>query len=493
LNNLRSYTIAIKEKLMNEQDNVAQLEQNTIQPIPQSERHGRASDLFTIWFGSNIMMLTIVTGALAVTVFKQPFWLSVLAIVIGTLVGAVFMALHSAQGPQLGVPQMVQTRGQFGSFGSLLVVALVVIMYGGFFASNLVLSGQALHGLTPAIAVDHGVIVVAILGLVAAVFGYNLIHAYARLMTWCSGVVLLLTFVWIIFVHGLPADFLIRNQPNLTGFLGTISIAALWQIAYAPYVSDYSRYLPVATSSRAVFWASYWGCSLGSILPMVLGAMVGLSVADDNIVDGLISLTHGISALVVIVLSLGIAAANAMNLYCGALATITVLQTLFPRWSGKAAARAVIAVALCALSVAMALFGQRNFLTEYTNFMLLLLYVLVPWTAVNLIDYYLVRHGQYDIESFFRRDGGIYGRFNGIAILSYLFGITVQLPFVATDLYTGPVAKKLGGADISWIVGLVLTSLVYYIGCKCFPVRSLTPLPDGRAGYHFEHAPPRGE
>src|SRR2546425_162452 len=119
---------------MNRQDNVARLEQFTIQPIPHSERHGNARDLFTIWFGSNIMMLTIATGALAVTVFKQPFWWGVLAIVIGTLVGAVFMALHSAQGPQLGVPQMVQTRGQFGSFGSLFVVGLVMIMYEGFFA-----------------------------------------------------------------------------------------------------------------------------------------------------------------------------------------------------------------------------------------------------------------------------------------------------------------------------------------------------------------------
>ncbi|MFM0605340.1 cytosine permease [Paraburkholderia sediminicola] len=453
---------------MNQEDTIGRLEQSTIQPIPAAERHGKASDLFTIWFGSNIMLLTIVTGALAVTVFKQPFWWGVLGIVIGTLVGAVFMALHSAQGPQLGVPQMVQTRGQFGSIGSLLVVGLVVIMYLGFFASNLVLGGQALRSLTPAVSVNDGVIVVGILSLVATIFGYNLIHAYTRLMTWCSGAVLVLAFVWIIFVHGLPADFFAKNSANLTGFLGTISVAALWQIAYAPYVSDYSRYMPAETGSRVAFWASYWGCSLGSIFPMVLGAVIGLMVADGDVVTGLTTLTHGISTLVVIVLSIGIAATNAMNLYCGALSTITILQTLFPSWSGKARARAVTALVLFAISLTIALFGQSNFLAAYTNFILLLLYVLVPWTAVNLIDYYLVCHGQYDVDSFFRQDGGIYGRFNGIAIFSYLFGIVVQLPFVATDLYTGPIAKKLDGADISWVVGLVLTSLVYYVGCKRF-------------------------
>jgi nucleobase:cation symporter-1, NCS1 family len=454
---------------MSQEDAISRLEQNTIQPIPESMRHGKASDLFTIWFGSNIMLLTVVTGALAVTVFKQPFWWGVLAIVIGNMVGAVFMALHSAQGPQLGVPQMVQTRGQFGSLGSLLVVGIVVIMYLGFFASNLVLGGQALRSLTPAVSVNEGVVVVGILSLVATIFGYNLIHAYARLMAWCSGAVLLLAFVWIIFVHGLPVDFLSKNSPNLVGFLGTLSVSALWQIAYAPYVSDYSRYMPKHTGAKDAFWASYWGCTLGSILPMVLGALVGLVVKDGDVVNGLTSLTHGVSGLVVIVLSIGIAAANAMNLYCGTLSTIAIIQTLIPTWSGKARARVIAALVLFSISLVIALFGQANFLDEYTNFILLLLYVLVPWTAVNLIDYYLVCHGEYDVDSFFQQDGGIYGRFNGIAIASYLFGIAVQLPFVATDIYTGPIAHKLHGADVSWIVGLVLTSLVYYAGCKSFP------------------------
>jgi nucleobase:cation symporter-1, NCS1 family len=460
---------------MAQEDTIGRLEESTIQPIPHAERHGKASDLFTIWFGSNIMMLTIVTGALAVTVFKQPFWLGVLAIVIGTLIGAVFMALHSAQGPQLGVPQMVQTRGQFGSIGSLFVVGLVVIMYLGFFASNLVLGGQALRSMTPAISVNSGVLLVGALSLIATIFGYNLIHAYTRLMTWLSGFVLVLSFIWIIFVHGLPADFFTRNSANLTGFIGTISVAALWQIAYAPYVSDYSRYMPADTGPRVAFWASYWGCSLGTIFPMVLGAMIGLMVSDGDVVNGLTTLTHGISYLVVIVLSVGIAATNAMNLYCGALSTITIAQTVFPSWSAKARARTVTACILFVISLAIALFGQDNFLVEYTNFILLLLYVLVPWTAVNLIDYYLVCHGEYDVQSFFRRDGGIYGRFNGVAIFSYVFGILVQLPFVATDMYTGPVAKMLNGADLSWVVGLILTSLVYYTGCKRFRTRPEVP------------------
>jgi NCS1 family nucleobase:cation symporter-1 len=157
---------------------VATLELSTIQPIAPDQRHGRARDLFTIWFGSNIMLLTVVTGALAVTVFKLPFIAAMVALVLGNLIGGIFMALHSAQGPQLGVPQMVQTRGQFGSYGSLLVVALVVIMYLGFFASNLVLGGQSLHSRYAMFSTNQGIVLVGLISVVATVFGYRLIHAY---------------------------------------------------------------------------------------------------------------------------------------------------------------------------------------------------------------------------------------------------------------------------------------------------------------------------
>src|ERR1700753_2480581 len=115
----------------------ARLENSTIQPIPLGERHGTPADLFTVWFGTNFMLLTVVTGGLAVTTFALPFGWALIALICGNLAGAVFMALHAAQGPTLGVPQMVQTRGQFGTLGSLLVVSIVLLMYVGFLASNL--------------------------------------------------------------------------------------------------------------------------------------------------------------------------------------------------------------------------------------------------------------------------------------------------------------------------------------------------------------------
>ncbi|MFP3581118.1 cytosine permease [Arthrobacter sp. SIMBA_036] len=460
---------------------VPRLEDKTIQPIPLNERHGKARDLFTIWFGSNIMIMTIVTGGLATTVFGLGFVPAIVGIIIGNVVGGIFMALHSAQGPQLGVAQMIQTRGQFGSFGALLIVVIVVVMYLGFFAANLVFGGEAMAAVSPGISVDGGILIIGVVSVIATIFGYRLIHAYARVLSVAAGLALLLAFGWILVVHGLPANFLEKGNFNWVGFMGTISVSALWQLAYAPYVSDYSRYMPQGTGSAPAFWASYSGCVLGTLFPMILGALVGtlavsMSTGDVEIVGSLGALLQPWTLIIVGIFCLGVAASNAMNLYCGVLCTLTIGQTFRPTWLPRAKTRSIGAVILFVVAVSIALFARDNFILFYTNFLSFLMYVLVPWTAINLVDYYLLRHGDYKVEDFFKRDGGVYGRFNWIAIGSYLTGALIQFPFSATAIYTGPVAAAMGGVDISWIVGLVVVAPLYYVAARVFR-RQTEPAP----------------
>jgi len=454
---------------------VPRLEDKTIQPIPLNERHGKARDLFTIWFGSNIMIMTIVTGGLATTVFGLSFVPAIVGIILGNVIGGVFMALHSAQGPQLGVAQMIQTRGQFGSFGALLIVVIVVIMYVGFFAANLVFGGEAMAAVSPDISVDAGIIIIGVVSVVATIFGYRLIHAYARFLSIVAGLALLLAFVWIMFVHGLPATFLYQGNFNWVGFMATVSVSALWQLAYAPYVSDYSRYMPQGTGSGPAFWASYSGCVLGTLFPMILGALVGTLAVTMGADAGNVEIVGSMGALlqpwtlaVVGIFCLGVAASNAMNLYCGVLCSLTIGQTFKPNWLPRAKTRSVAAIILFTFALLISLFARDNFILFYTNFLSFLMYVLVPWTAINLVDYYLLRHGDYRVEDFFKRDGGVYGRFNWVAIGSYVAGALVQLPFSATAIYTGPVAAAMGGVDLSWIVGLVVVAPLYYVAARVF-------------------------
>jgi NCS1 family nucleobase:cation symporter-1 len=241
-------------------------------------------------------------------------------------------------------------------------------------------------------------------------------------------------------------------------------------------VSDYSRYLPPDSGPRQAFWACYWGTALGGILPMILGAMIGPAVIDGNVVTAIAQLTGRVSFIIILLLAPGVAVAGAICLYGGALAMITLGHTLLPRWRITHRARIVIAATIFVIALLLSIVGEANFLTLYSHFNELLLYLLVPWTAVNLIDYYLIRFGEYHVDSFFAADGGVYGHYNFTALACYLVGIVVQIPFVAADFYTGPFARALGGVDLSWVVGIAVVSPVYYFAVRSFQ-RSLSAQP----------------
>ena len=66
------------------------------------------------------------------------------------------------------------------------------------------------------------------------------------------------------------------------------------------------------------------------------------------------------------------------------------------------------------------------------------------------------------MDSIFRADG-IYGRFNLRTIAAYLIAVLVEIPFMSTTFYTGPMVKHLGQADISWIFGLIVAAGLYYL------------------------------
>ncbi|MBB2206070.1 purine-cytosine permease family protein [Gluconacetobacter takamatsuzukensis] len=444
----------------------AGVEFQTIYPVAASERHGRAKDLFGLWFGANMTMLTVTTGGVMRGTFHLTPLTALVAAIVGNLVGGLFMALHAAQGPHLGIPQMVQSRAQFGMLGAAPMTALIVIMFLGFSASNLVLGAQGLSTIVHGLDGTPGMVAVALLSLAPAVLGYRAIHSATRLAAFlCGGAVFACLGVAFMSVPHTAAWWLSDGDDTIPGFLGAMSIAALWQIAYAPYVSDYSRYLPSSRAGeRQAFHATYWGCVLGSFIAMLVGVVTGA-----NVTTVLTRAFGAWGAPVLGILSLGIIVANAMNLYCGALSSITVFQTVVPSRHFGRGWRIGVTTGLLIVSLVVAIAMASQFDAAYAGFLELLMAIMVPWSAINLVDYYILRHGSYDIPSFFAADGGIYGRFNIPALAAYVFGLVVQIPFLANALYEGPVARFFGGADLSWVFGLSLTGLAYAAAVRLAP------------------------
>ena len=438
------------------------IEKHTIGYVPPQDRHGKVRDLFTLWFGGNIAPLPIVTGALGVQLFHLNLLWGVVAILVGHLLGGVLMALHSAQGPQMGIPQMIQSRAQFGSLGALVVVVIAGVMYIGFFASNIVLAGKSLHGVVAAVPVPVGIVIGALGSGIIGIIGYRFIHVLNRIGTWVLGIGIVVGFGYI-FSHVQSDDFLTRGGFNLAGWLATVSLAALWQIAFAPYVSDYSRYLPADVKVSATFWTTYLGSALGSSLSFIFGAVAVLALpAGMDTMDAVKLATGTLGPLMLVLFLLSVISHNALNLYGAVLSIITLVQTFAYRWIPTANSRAVLSLLVLSACCVVAVFASADFIGHFVDMVLVLLVVLVPWTAINLIDFYAIHKGDYDIQSIFQVDGGIYGRYNPQALVAYAVGIVVQIPFMNTPLYVGPIAEHINGADLSWLVGLAITSPLYW-------------------------------
>jgi NCS1 family nucleobase:cation symporter-1 len=436
------------------------VEQRSIDFVPPEERHGSVRSLFTVWFGANMQMTAGVTGALGV-ILGLPLPWAVAALAIGNLVGAVFMALHSAQGPKLGIPQMIQSRAQFGFYGAIVPLVLVVLMYVGFFASSAVLGGAALSGWL-GIGRTPATILVSAVCTVLAVYGYRIIHQYERWISLIAGLgFLYLTFRLLTGHH--VGRVWHSGHVGAGTFLLVVAIAATWQITYAPYVADYSRYLPETTSVRAAFWWTYAGTVTGTVWMMSFGSICA-AVAAKSFEGGSVSFVVGLADphwVFSLIIVLGIVAVNVLNLYGMFMSATTTLTALRPTRMGSGM-RFVFIVVAAVIGTVVAIAASADFLHNFENFILFLAYFLIPWTAINLVDFYFVRKEGYDIDAIFRADG-VYGGINWRTMGAYVIGVAVEVPFVSASFYTGPFVKHLGGADISWIIGLIVASALYYV------------------------------
>lgn len=443
------------------------VERRSIDYIPDAERHGSLRSQFTLWFGANLQITAVVVGALAVVLGGDVFW-SVIGLLIGQLLGGVVMALHGAQGPQLGLPQMISSRVQFGVYGAIIPLVLVCVMYVGFSAGGTVLAGQAIAELLN-VGNTSAILIFAAIVILLAGLGYRTIHAMGRV----ASVVGTLAFLYLFasLLHGHAWATLAANRHfTPASFLLAVSLSASWQIAYGPYVADYSRYLPKSTSPLKTFFAVFSGTVVGAQVAMTFGvfaaALAGDRFAGHEVafVVGL-GATGAIAGVLYLTIALGKLTITTLNAYGSVMSVAAIITGIGQRREISGRTRIAFVILTVSVSSAIALAGQHAFLKAFSSFLLFLLIFFTPWSAINLVDYYCVTRERYDVSALFDANGR-YGRWNGVGIAVYVLGVLVQLPFVATGFYTGPWVDRLGGVDISWIVGIVVPGALYYCATR---------------------------
>jgi nucleobase:cation symporter-1, NCS1 family len=440
-----------------------EVESRSIEFVPLAERYGRPARLFTIWFSINLSIVCAAVGTLGIVGGLSLAW-TIGALVLGNALGTIFMAAHSAQGPHLGVPQMIQSRAQFGVLGAALPLVAVVVTYILYTAADGLIVEKTLAALL-ATSNTVALIAFAAVTLIVAYIGYELIHRTAAVLSVLSAV--LFAVVTVMYLAREPSA-VTSPVARVVGFHGdvfmaTVTQAAAWTLSFGPYVADYSRYLSPSVKTSTTFWYTALGCFLGASLTMAFGAY--LASVDEKLGDDLGAAVVAVfprgQVIVQIVIVLGVLVGNVMNLYSAYMSTATIFAGITRMGSIPKLTKLITMTLVIVLATAIAMWAQGHFDQYFADTLSVMLYLLVPWSAINLADYYIVRKGKYVIDEMYHLNGQ-YGVFRWWTIMTYVIGVLAEVPFMSLTAFKGIAARGIG-VDIAWAVGLVVAGVVYVL------------------------------
>ncbi|MFJ1763207.1 purine-cytosine permease family protein [Amycolatopsis sp. NPDC088138] len=424
------------------------IETHGITPVPEGNRFGRPWRQFSVWFAPNLTMTAVFTGTLAASL-GLGFWTGLVAMLAGTVLGSLPVAYLSTWGPRTGTGQLPLARLPFG--GGVVLPGLVQWL-GSIAWDALVglFGGEALAELT-GLPFWAAVLIVLVLQCALGVFGYALIHRVQAVMS----VLLVLAFaalaVKVLSGHPIATADTATGGDHTGAVVLFSTIALSLAISWAPYASDFSRYLPAETSSRGVFWFTLLGLTASYAIGEGLGLALGTSLGDQT-ATGVAALLGGgfLGSLALAVIALAAVSSNAMNDYSGSLA----LQTV-----GVRLRRPVSAVLVTVLAFALILWMHSGELAaKFQNVLLFVSYWIPPFLGVVLPDWLRRTRGGERVDVRAATTARPWA-----AVVAFVAGFAAAVPFMNTSLYTGPVAAVLHGADLAYYVGLVVSLAAYLL------------------------------
>ena len=440
------------------------VEPGGIEAIPPAKRHGSPWQLFTTWTAPNLEFATIFVGVIAVAFFGLGFWQAVLALVIGNALGAASQGILSTWGPREGLAQLVLSRTAFGTRGNILPAALNTAMAGlGWFAVNSVSGAFALASLT-GMPTWLGLIIVVVIEVAVAFVGHDLVQLFERYASYILGAIFLVAVISV-FVSSATGKTIPSGGFAFGGFTLTVAAAFGYAAGWNPYASDYSRYLPKATSTRTIAFAAGLGNFVSCSILMAAGAAAATIMGynpDDPTTSFVSTMPVIIKDLTLVAIAVGAIAANALNIYSGAMSFLAAgIKIPF------ALRRAIIALGFGIVGFIIALIALPDAGATYEGFLLIIAYWIAPWLGIVLVDR-VIRRGT-SIAAFVP-DSAKYKNPAGIISLVIAGGVSIWL-FCNQTFYQGVLVKATTPpgkfaisaiGDLTPFVGFVLAGVLYF-------------------------------
>jgi nucleobase:cation symporter-1, NCS1 family len=456
-------------------------ELNDINFIGESERRGKASDLFWTWAGANVSLLALSYGAFFLG-FGISFWQATIAAVIGTVGSFALVGVSSLAGKRSSAPTMTLSRAAFGVKGNLLpgfLSYLVVVGWETVLVSLATLAtGTVLERATSLdrdIALVLGFLIAASLTIYGGVLGHLVIMKLQRLIT---GITVVATVTYIaLTLDEVNWDSVFAIKAGSTaGLIGAIIFAITGiGLGWVNCAADYSRYLPRSVSSKSVFSWTVLGASIVPITLVIYGsALSGSSkeLSDAIAMDPIGALTQLLPTWFLIpfalVAILGLVGGAILDLYSSGLTLISI---------GVKVKRPVAA----AIDGTIMLFGTiyivwfaTGFFAPFQGFLITLGVPVAVWSSIFVADVVLRKRDYVEADLF--TETGRYGRVNPIAIALVVIGSIVGWGFVTNTFagwlnWQGYFMGAIGGKEGQWAyanVGVIFALMIGFFGYLVF-------------------------
>ncbi len=452
-----------------EADKAWSIEQHAIEPIPAADRHGTPVELFRLWTGANINYVVVVTGSLTCAKGLS-FWQCMSAILVGNVLGCTVLGLCSIMGPKTGSAGIVASRSSFGQRGAMLPMAISLVSALSWFSIQSVVATQGLEELlkiwgfagSSTIWVSLGVVLAA--EILLALYGHATIIAAEK---WIA-VVLAILFAGLgcfVLPHGpnVNAPGVTHAAAPFTTWLVAVGIILSYPIGWANFASDYSRYFPESMSWKKIAWCAGGGQFVALVFCQVIGVLFAIALqgalGDDPVSQLRLFLPTWFMVPLLFAIILGGIAANVPNGYTAALGMLALRVPI-----SRAKSLGIIAVFTLIVRIITVYYGQ--FYEVYQQFLAYLVFWTTPWAAIVITDYFM-RGGRYDTRDLMRWGDGEYWLSNGCAsagLVAFVVGTAASVAFSNSPSYESPLAKAvLGGADLSFEIGLVVPAVIYYL------------------------------
>jgi nucleobase:cation symporter-1, NCS1 family len=309
---------------------------------------------------------------------------AVTAVVVGTVIGTLILALSTVPGAETGQPAMVLLRGLFGARLSYLPTVLNLLQCLGWGIFELVVIANAAEALLPW---DVHWLYVLMGGVITTLLALRPLGMIRVLRRYALVAVTAATVYFLIQLsrHPLPP----LTHGSWTGFwLGADAVLAI-SVSFAPLAADYTRH---SRSPRAAFFGSFIGYTVAQIAYYTLGLLAFATVVSSDsgdhrpIFEAFIAVPLGWLPFAVLVLR------ELDESFTNVYSTAVSIQNLRPL-----ADRRVLAVAVGAVAT---LGGLVLTISDYQSFLTLIGSVFVPMFAVLIVDYFVLGgRGRWDTST----------------------------------------------------------------------------------------------